>query len=207
MYEIYFNDKQLCLISSTLLNQFADGDDSTLVVRYSGNPKHLLHYIDLLEKPGRINKVVLGADDIDKLFDLVKAKFTIVEAAGGVVMNKDGNALVIFRRGKWDLPKGKVDPGETWPEAALREVMEETGLTGPSLDDFITTTYHSYKDGAGKRILKPTYWYKMRSKIEKLTPQSEEGIEQAEWLGIPSFLSSGRSTYPSIMAVLRKING
>jgi 8-oxo-dGTP pyrophosphatase MutT (NUDIX family) len=55
-------------------------------------------------------------------------KKMIIKAGGGIVVNEQNEVLLIYRRGKWDLPKGKLDDGETIEECALREVKEETGL-------------------------------------------------------------------------------
>ena len=87
----------------------------------------------------------------------------------------------MFRRGKWDLPKGKLDKGETIEDCALRETKEETGLVDLKLGKPITTTYHTY-DESGKHILKETYWFLIRAKKEnELIPQVDEQITKLEW--------------------------
>src|SRR5690606_36319773 len=88
--------------------------------------------------------------------------FDSIEAAGGVVSNPDGGVLMIYRRGKWDLPKGKRDDGETVEDCAMREVMEETGLPELQLGDKICETYHVYEQG-GTELLKTTHWYRMNT--------------------------------------------
>ena len=60
----------------------------------------------------------------------------IIKAGGGLVKNEKGEVLFMFRKGKWDLPKGKLDPGETMDACAVREVMEETGVSGLSIVNF-----------------------------------------------------------------------
>ena len=60
------------------------------------------------------------------------------------MINELGEILVIFRRGSWDIAKGKLDPGETLKEAAVREVMEETGISGIKRKELIDITYHTY---------------------------------------------------------------
>ena len=105
----------------------------------------------------------------------------VVEAAGGLVRNEQGQNLLIYRNGFWDLPKGKIEPGESRKLAAMREVSEETGLKDPQLGPFITSTHHIYKQG-GQRFLKRTHWYAMSCKgPQELSPQTEEGIEQVSW--------------------------
>jgi len=103
-----------------------------------------------------LQKIHAGIFLHTNLEDLKKAfwkKFTIVQAAGGLVINKNKEVLMIFRRGKWDLPKGKLDKGETLEECAVREVEEETGLKNISLHKHLLTTFHTYHE-SGKFILK-----------------------------------------------------
>ena len=90
------------------------------------------------------------------------SKFIMIEAAGGLVFNKDGHILMIFRNGKWDLPKGKLEIGESVEECAKREVEEECGIYGLDIIEKLLDTYHTYKL-KGNKILKKTYWYKMNT--------------------------------------------
>ncbi len=109
-----------------------------------------------------------------------------VTAAGGVVIRTvDGKEqlLLMFRRGAWDLPKGKLDAGETIEQCALREVSEETGVTGLTLTRFLTHTHHEYEDEYGMWS-KTTHWFLMSIDGDggELVPQAEEGIERLEWV-------------------------
>ena len=111
--------------------------------------------------------------------------FQLIEAAGGVV-NHQNKILFIFRRDKWDLPKGKIDPGETPEITALREVEEETGLVNLSIKTKLPPTWHIYQSKYGKTsnqwILKKTYWFEMEhTGSGKIVPQSEEYIELIKW--------------------------
>ena len=99
--------------------------------------------------------------DYEKLVADFQSNYKILEAAGGLVYNAEGKILLIFRRDFWDLPKGKIDPGESKAAAAVREVEEETGLKDITLGDLITETYHTYRTKKGNRILKRTYWFRM----------------------------------------------
>ncbi|MBK7870250.1 MAG: NUDIX hydrolase [Saprospiraceae bacterium] len=200
MYKIYINETPLILAETLEVAQFQN-TDRTLVARYLGKPKFLFHYIDMLEKAKRFDSVTLYADDLDQLFADFTSQYKIIEAAGGVVVNSNGEALLIFRRDFWDLPKGKIDPGETVEAAAVREVQEETGLQQLILKNKLTETYHTYKEQK-KRILKRTYWFEMETTEMDLTPQTEEDIEIAVWQDITYFLSDNPTIYASIREVL-----
>jgi 8-oxo-dGTP pyrophosphatase MutT (NUDIX family) len=135
----------------------------------------------------------------------------IITAAGGLVQNKEGAFLLMYRRGFWDLPKGKLDPGELIPECAVREVQEETGLQTISLGEFICMTTHTYFDTwLQKEVVKQTHWYSMKATAldtEKLIPQTEEDIEKIEWVlmeNLPQYLVQ---TYPTIRSVFDAFNG
>lgn len=110
---------------------------------------------------------------------------TKIEACGGVVLRViAGNpeVLVIFRRGYWDLPKGKREDAESLEECAVREVAEETGLSGIHIIQELGTTEHRYNE-QGVTIHKTTYWYLMTADVEsELTPQAEEDIERVDWM-------------------------
>ena len=107
--------------------------------------------------------------------------FKTIHAAGGIVSDENDDILMIFRYGCWDFPKGKVEEGEDWPTAALREVQEETGLRDITLQEPLPNTYHTYilHDTP---ILKITHWYSMQAPAQSLTPQTEEDISQAVWV-------------------------
>lgn len=128
-----------------------------------------------------------------------------VVAAGGVVVRAGPagivQVLILYRRGEWDLPKGKLDEGETVAECALREVEEETGLAGLRLGPHLTTTMHRYEDAYGSWD-KTTHWYLMKVDGDggKLTPQTEEQIESLEWVGIEEALH--RVRYEGLKVVL-----
>ena len=125
-----------------------------------------------------------------------------MEAGGGVVINEDNNILMIFRRGKWDLPKGKCDEGEQIENCALREVSEETGLQQLELGEKICDTFHVYAQN-GENLLKCTSWYKMTgTKTEELIPQAEENILEAKWIASKDLEFVVSRTYEAIKEVL-----
>ncbi len=149
-----------------------------------------------------INRVcILGSPD-DALPRALLALFTPITACGGVVQNDQGEILMIQRNGLPDLPKGKLEPGETLEQAALREVQEETGVTGLHILRSLTSTLHCYQMD-GRWWLKTTHWYAMHtSSVSALTPQQEEGISAAEWLSESRVHELAGRAYPTIQQVM-----
>lgn len=205
MYKIYINETPLFLSKAEEVKEQATKDDKNLLARYPGKPKYLFNYIDMLEKSKRFESVRLFYEDYEKLKTDFEDQFEIVEAAGGIVFNEHQEILFIFRRGSWDLPKGKIDPGETIKEAAIREVQEEVGLKTVTIDSQLDITHHTYKDSGKKRILKRTYWFVMRTTETELTPQAEEDIEIATWMSAEAFFSEERVAYKNILDLLKKV--
>jgi 8-oxo-dGTP pyrophosphatase MutT (NUDIX family) len=207
MYKIYVNGRPLVLATLPEDGFQPSSNPDDFITIYTGNPKSLLGYVDMLEKNNDFKQVTIYGKDGERLFREFSTQFTILEAAGGLVFNTAGQALLIYRLGTWDLPKGKIDPGETPEIAAVREVQEETGLKEVQLGPFLQMTYHTYRHLKKGRILKPTYWYQMATPETALTPQTEESIEKAEWKSIPDFLQSKLPVYPNIRMVLESTLG
>ena len=109
--------------------------------------------------------------------------YRFVKAAGGVVSAPDGERLMIAREGRWDLPKGMVETGETLAEAAMREVQEETGVKNLTVEQLLLKSYHIYNKYGGWH-LKQTSWFAMHNPTpeRETTPQTEEGISAAVWV-------------------------
>lgn len=125
-------------------------------------------------------------------------------AAGGIVENEQEEILLQFRKGKWDLPKGKLDEGETIEECAVREVEEETGLRRIQLGKLIGITDHFYNE-KGANINKKTYWYHMKvSGNQKLVPQTEEDILELRWVKHDELKKYFLNTYPNIIEIINK---
>lgn len=128
----------------------------------------------------------------------------IIEAAGGLVFNEKNEILMIFRKGYWDLPKGKLDEGETLEACAVREVQEETGLNNIKLCEFLTTTYHTYLLNE-QSILKPSHWYKMEHwGNETLIPQIEEDITEIKWVSNVEAHELKDKMYPTISIIVEQ---
>lgn len=169
---------------------------------YLGKKKQILQYLDLLDKNKNIRTVVFYAENASALWADFCACFTQLEAAGGVVTNAEHELLVFYRRGNWDMPKGKIDSGETPEQAAVREVQEETGLQHLHLGPFLVHTWHTYTE-KGKRILKRTWWYQMTTSDTKVVPQTEEDIEEIRWVNPIAWLAEKPEVYESIRDVIQ----
>ncbi len=127
--------------------------------------------------------------------------FDVIRAAGGVVLNPEGRILFIHRRGIWDLPKGKAEPGETPENTALREVVEETGIEKPRIVRDLGNTYHVFWEG-NRRKMKITRWFLMKSNDTRpLENPGREGIEKLEWLA-PNNPVLQTATYASTKELL-----
>lgn len=147
--------------------------------------------------------VVFKCNDIDSAFELFSAYFQVIEAAGGLVFNTRNELLLIERLGVWDLPKGKIDKGETPEIAAIREVEEECGINGLTIEKSLASSYHVYYF-KNKYVLKRTYWYKMNSTFKgQLVPQMEENITKVEWRDFKETDIDTLNTYQSIKEILK----
>ncbi len=126
-------------------------------------------------------------------------------AAGGIVENENGEILLQFRRGKWDLPKGKLDEGETLEVCAIREVEEETGLQLINLGELIDITTHHYTE-KGEEIEKETHWYAMKVYGEQtLVPQLEEDITDLKWVREDQLAPYLANTHDNIIEIVKGI--
>ena len=144
--------------------------------------------------------------NLNKLFEHVAGCFKYIEAAGGLVTLPDGRILVIRRLGKWDLPKGKCEKGETLRETAIREVMEECGLAScPIITGELLNTFHTYHRN-GNHILKRTAWFSMSySGNATLHPQLDEDITEAVWISENQLDIVLQNTYKTIKQVFGKL--
>ena len=142
---------------------------------------------------------------IEENWKIFCSNYIIVEAAGGIVLNNDNQILMIFRNGKWDLPKGKLETGESLQDCAIREVEEECGITGLSVIEKTLKTYHTYVL-RGKGVLKQTHWYKMKTNFDgEFSPQIEEGITKVSWFYTHEIFKKTQNSYGNIIDVLTKI--
>lgn len=202
--KIYFNDKPLFLCDSIddTIEPYVHHDDAIFIDELN------LHTIKTMIHEMQLEKVHAGIfvhPDLAVLQKEFFKKFTIVQAAGGLVQNEKEEVLMIFRRGKWDLPKGKLDKGEKLEACAVREVEEETGLKQIKLIAPLTITYHTYHEGT-RFILKESHWYRMKVKGEQhLVPQTEEDIHEIRWVKPSDLEKYKQDSFPSIVDVLHLV--
>ncbi|MBS1920591.1 MAG: NUDIX domain-containing protein [Bacteroidetes bacterium] len=200
--KIFFNDRPLflCDAMDETMQPMIHHDDIVFIDELNAHTiKTIIHE---MQQP-RVHAGVFYHKDLPELKKAFFKKFTLVTAAGGLVYNEKKDVLLIFRRGKWDLPKGKMEKGESPEDCAIREVREETGLQKIKLDKFFTLTYHTYHEGT-HFILKESHWFLMKTKSDQpLTPQTEEEIIEIKWAKqeeIPVYLMN---CFPSIADVLK----
>jgi len=179
-YKVFLNEKSILFRASgkiTITKPTASHPDFTRISKVK-------QWLGEFEK-GSENEIIVESDNPDRDFQNFRNVLTILDAAGGVI-KRDGRLLFIFRNGKWDLPKGKIDKGEMPEEAALREVEEECGIYGHRITGTLNPTYHiyrsPYKRTKGEWIIKKTHWFEMQyDGMEAGTPETEEGITEIRW--------------------------
>lgn len=198
MYKIFINDKPFILAPKADIFKAQEG---AMILDFN-EIKTLKYAIELINSSQVKTLTVTG--DVENLWKEFLKHFKQIDAAGGVVKNKENKLLFIFRLGKWDLPKGKVDEGETIEQAATREVEEECGIGKLKITGKLSTTYHTYAL-KGKDIVKASHWFAMTtSDSSPLKIQTEENITDAVWATpkeIPELLSKA---YPSIVEVVEE---
>jgi 8-oxo-dGTP pyrophosphatase MutT (NUDIX family) len=199
-YKIFIKDIPLLL-----------GNDG---VRLDGKQFKKLDGSALMQMPSFIDTVSNSApgqgfyfhtDDPQQTLTNIKSSMELVPAAGGIVWNKQGELLMIYRRGRWDLPKGKIETDESIETAALREVEEECGIGKLRLIQKFDTTYHIYPE-RNKWLLKETHWFEMLSSDGgEATPQTSEGITKVRWVPKQNISEKMKNTYASIRDLVQKV--
>lgn len=197
MYKVFFNDRKLFLtdnftkhfeVKYGLFYKYREAEDLEDLIRF-------------YSKLTRIDTLYLFHKDIEELREAFTKCFIPINAGGGLVRNQKGEFLLIYRRGKWDLPKGKLDKKESFEDGAIREVEEETGLSGIRLSKPLISTYHTYpyKEGIA---LKKTAWFEMVYEgNETPVPETGEQITEVQWVPAEKINNYLQDTYPAIRDV------
>ncbi len=189
MYKVFVNEHPLILtnkISKT-------GNTNCFMM----NEQNIIKAINSLSR-NKLQKAYIYHPNKQGLLEKFTKSIPLEIAAGGVVTNVQGKVLFIYRNDKWDLPKGKLDKGESLEACAIREVEEETGVSGLKIENFLKTTYHILKR-KGVYKLKEVHWYAMQTKYDgKLKGQKNEGIEKVRWKGPKKIKLALENSYMNI---------
>ena len=197
MYKVFVNKKEIVLAVN------APKKPKVKVLPLQETP---LKKIIRILRTTKVETLYLVHHNPKKLLPLFKKKLPVAVAAGGVVQNEEGKVLFIYRKKRWDLPKGKVEKGETLQEGAKREVKEETGVKKIKVGDLVGVTYHIFKRN-NRYQLKESHWFYMTTKYEgELVPQTKEDITKAVWKGKKKTLKALEKTYPNIAHLFAKAN-
>ncbi|WP_026714489.1 NUDIX hydrolase [Flavobacterium daejeonense] len=197
MYKVFVNDKPLFLT-----NKISKETDFQLFLLESIDIKQII--VKIFQN--KIQKAYLYHPDEKEIMKTLKAKIPVNKAGGGLVYNKKGEVLFIFRNGKWDLPKGGVEKKEEIEQTAIREVEEETGVTNLKITNKLQKTYHIFKRN-GVYKLKITHWFEMQTDFEG-TPQGqlEEGIEKVAWIPPNKISEVLKNSYENIKLLFEEEN-
>ncbi len=198
-YKIYYNDSFVLLsgdraqINKNFTRILTEGKE---IKEFLANPSILF------DKETHGNIFVACCKPGETMCGILE-NLEIVIAGGGIVTNEHDELLLIFRRGSWDMAKGKIELNERIIDGAMREVEEETGVKIESVNEKPCTTYHAYKL-KGRNCLKETSWFQMKAKPgqNKLTPQTEEDIEEVRWVKKSDLKDYRETCYPLIWDLL-----
>lgn len=200
--KIFFGNKPLFLcdaITSEIAPLFHT--DNTLYIDKLDHHS-IKRMVQAIQQHSVHNGIILHSN-LDELKEVFFAHFENITAGGGLVQNEKQEVLLIHRRGKWDLPKGKLDKGETIEACAIREVEEETGLKNITLQAPLMITYHTYFEG-DRHILKASHWYHMQvSGHQHLIPQTEEDILAIKWVMKTALAPYIADSFPSVADLLQ----
>ena len=200
MYKIFFEENALIIADSPsafkgIANLYFIGEDEL----------HKSYKILVSnESNGRQMNFGLISSEPEETLREFLGEYRLIQAAGGLVFNKSAQLMAILRNGIWDLPKGKIEKHEDQRAAALREVMEETGINMINISEKVGATYHGYFEG-DTVILKETHWYFMQSNGNATPkPQLEEGITEVQWVDVDFFKDPEIRTYKSIRDIIQR---
>lgn len=198
-YKVYLNSHLIILLLS---KDFYKQKPGCKLFFNKPSNKKVNEIINFLFQDEKAKVLCFHSTNLEEMWQDFISIFDVIHAGGGLVKNINEDYLFIYRNDKWDLPKGKLDPGETIEQCAVREVEEECGINNLILGDKIKNTYHIYKY-KGNNVLKYTHWFQMEYRgDESLVPQLEEGITHVEWISANELEKVKRNTYGNIMEVI-----
>lgn len=195
MYKVFVKDIPIILSTNKKIGS-----------QYTSIPLKLVNFKKLIKKitNGELHYINLYHKNEEKLEQFLRKKLPVVEAAGGLVYNNKKEILFIYRNSKWDLPKGGLNKGESYEDAAIREVEEETGVKDLEIRNFITKTYHVFKRNDTFK-LKITYWYEMYTEYKgELVPQLNEDIKKAKWKNFEKSQKALNDSYENVKLLFPK---
>lgn len=189
MYKVFVNDNPIILTDS---DEFSEGFKV-----FNFDEINIIKWVEKLLLEENI-AIILKCKSLKNKWNEFKNLFNIEVAAGGKVLNDQNEVLFIFRNGKWDLPKGKLEQNESLAVCAVREVQEECGINNISLINALDTTYHIFKRD-NTLFLKITHWFLMKTNFNgELKPQLNEGIEKAMFKNEIEIENALKNTYKNI---------
>lgn len=201
--KIFFGDKPvyLCDEKNAEIDELLLHPDTVFIEELSTAAiNSLLHEI----KKEDFHAGIIMNSNFPKLKKAFFKHFIFIEAAGGIVQNEAKDLLFIFRKGKWDLPKGKMEKGEEAELCAKREIEEETGVKDLELKKKIGESYHIY-DEFGKHYLKLSHWFYFTClKKQILSPQLAEDITEVKWIKTKNIQAPMKNTYATIKEIMSK---
>lgn len=193
MYTIFLGDKPIILTTKV--------DQETDFKVFLLKSVDLGRVIRMLNRT-KVKAAYLVGKNEKKLLSQFLKKLPNVIAGGGKVFNDKGEILFIYRNNKWDLPKGKTESKESIEETAIREVEEETGVSGLTITNTLPVTYHIFKRNRRYRI-KITHWFEMKTTYDgKLFPQENEGITKVKWLNKKKVKKVMENSYANIKLLI-----
>ena len=200
MHTVYFENR---CISICQKDDLPSGTRKEQIIEYRGTDS-IRQLPEQFALQTEMPDLYLVCNDEAACFADFCSLFTEIQAGGGLVSNDHREYLMIFRRGLWDLPKGKCESGESIETCAVREVKEETGLSDVKLGSPICITHHTYHLN-GEFCLKHTWWYRMQNLgDDSLAPQIEEQINKAEWMTWNEVLDHAPLCYNSVKEVISR---
>lgn len=204
MYKVFFNDREINIVGTwnITLNKPCD------VVTNLDSKEAVHMWFEEFSKSKTQCVTISNQNPVEFFEKIFVPAFLTVPAAGGVV-ERSNKLLFIFRNGKWDLPKGKIDKGEVAEEAALREVEEECGISDHKITKQLPSTFHiyqsPYKKTFGQWILKETFWFEMSYLgINDGIPQTDENITKLQWFAKDELNVVLENTYGNLKEIIER---